>query len=334
MGKQTMISSPNLALNHCAQCGHADEAGAKFCGGCGISCLNARPNAGFAQMPQSIYVAPPTFPNPVGVQYAQVTPIAPIPSQLQQPFPGFSNQPQPGFTPTTPASYIAAPAAMPASYIAAPTTTPGSYSAAPTTTPGSYSAAPTTTPGSYSAAGTSTPGSYIAAPTTQPAYEYAGAQPAPVQALPNYAQVPPAPTVVLPELPRNVPPGMGKALTDKAVPSFAHFHAANPPAVNKELQAEAAKLIVLLARERLFLVFHIGLYLSLNLIALMLANKCYTEFIGDEVSKFIMAMTPFIAINVCALVCIVAIRGTRKEIARLKERISYVRFKLEFGHLM
>lgn len=301
-----MVSSLNLALSQCAQCGHADEAGAKFCGGCGISNFNAGRNTGLGQLPQQIYVAPPTFPNPTGIQYAQATPIAPAPTQMQaqQPFPSFTTQ--------------GAPVAP--NYGNQQTATGGYNVPVVQQIPSAY-AAPSVQPAAP-------------IPATQPAHNYVSAYYAPVQTAPSYAQVPPAPTVVLPELPRSVPPGMGRALTEKAVPSFAQFHAANPPAVNKELQAEAAKLIVLLARERLFLVFHIGLFLTMNAIGLMLSNKCYSEFLGDEVSKIVMAMTPFIFINLVALVCIVPIKGTRKEIARLKERISYVRFKLEFGHLM
>lgn len=89
-----------------------------------------------------------------------------------------------------------------------------------------------------------------------------------------------------------------------------------------------------LARERIFLLMHWGLFIGTNLLGCWLAMKCYNEFIGDEMSKIMVASTPFLFINSLAMLFIVVIRGTRKEISRLKERISYVKFKIDFGHLM
>jgi hypothetical protein len=117
-------------------------------------------------------------------------------------------------------------------------------------------------------------------------------------------------------------------------PSFAMVTPIHAPAVSQELQEEAAKLLMQLARERILLLFHWTLFVGSNLLGVYLAIKCYNEFIGDEMSKIMVASTPFLFINCLALLCIVLIRGTRKEIAHLKERISYVKFKIDFGHLM
>jgi hypothetical protein len=117
-------------------------------------------------------------------------------------------------------------------------------------------------------------------------------------------------------------------------PTFAQIAPMQTPTVSKELQGEAAKLLMQLARERLMLIFHWSMFIGLNLVGLVLAMKCYHEFIGDEMSKIMVASTPFLFINSIALLFIVLIRGTRKEIGRLKERISYVKFKIDFGHLM
>lgn len=119
-----------------------------------------------------------------------------------------------------------------------------------------------------------------------------------------------------------------------APPSFAFVQQTQAPAISNELRAEAAKLIMQLARERVLLLIHFALFIGLNLLGCWFALKCYHEFIGDEMSKIMMAMTPFLFINSIALLCITLIKGTRREIARLKERISYVKFKIEFGHLM
>lgn len=119
-----------------------------------------------------------------------------------------------------------------------------------------------------------------------------------------------------------------------APPTFAKIQPLLPPSVNKELQDEASTLLMQLARERILLLFHWACFIGLNFIGVYFAMKCYNEFLGDELSKIMIASTPFLFINSIALLGIILIKGTRTEIARLKERISYVKFKIEFGHLM
>ena len=79
---------------------------------------------------------------------------------------------------------------------------------------------------------------------------------------------------------------------------------------------------------------HWSVFIGLNLLGVYFAIRCYNEFLGDELSKIMIATTPFLFINSLALLLIIVIKGTRNEIANLKERISYVKFKIEFGHLM
>ena len=117
-------------------------------------------------------------------------------------------------------------------------------------------------------------------------------------------------------------------------PQFANVPVMQPPAMSHELQEEAARLMVHLARERFFLICQWCAFIGLNFLGCYLAVRCYFEFIGDEMSKMMVAITPFLYINTMALLFIVCIRGTRKAIARLKEQISYVKFKIDFGHLM
>ncbi|MBY0359993.1 MAG: zinc ribbon domain-containing protein [Candidatus Obscuribacterales bacterium] len=102
---------------------------------------------------------------------------------------------------------------------------------------------------------------------------------------------------------------------------------------NKQLIEEANKLMVLLARERLFLYMHWLFFIAVNLFGIWVAWKSYFDFVGDEMSKMMVASTPFLFINSMALMSLVPIKGTRSEIARLNERLSYVRFNIEFGHL-
>jgi hypothetical protein len=117
----------------------------------------------------------------------------------------------------------------------------------------------------------------------------------------------------------------------KAAPAFARIPSSNPRA--GELNEESQKLMIQLARERIFLYFLIGSFLCINLFGCWVAWTCYTGFIGDEMSKTMMAMTPFLFINLLGLIVLSPIKGTRAEIGRLKERMNHNRFKIQFGHL-
>ncbi len=119
-----------------------------------------------------------------------------------------------------------------------------------------------------------------------------------------------------------------------SVPNFAPVSQRHGKAPSEELRAEAGKLMVLLARERIFLYMHWLIFLGINLIGFWIAHKCYTEYLGDDLTRIMMSSTPILYINSTALICIVPIRGTRKEIARLKEKLNYVKFQIEYEHLI
>lgn len=119
----------------------------------------------------------------------------------------------------------------------------------------------------------------------------------------------------------------------RGMPSFATAGIPTETAKTNELIVEANKLMLHLARERLFLILHWGIFLFINLFGVWAAWKCYVDFCGDEMSKMMVASTPFLFINSMGLLCLVPIKGTRSQIAFLKERISYLRFNIEFGHL-
>lgn len=118
-----------------------------------------------------------------------------------------------------------------------------------------------------------------------------------------------------------------------AIPSFALPKVSQDANRNTKYQEEMNKVLFQLARERVFLYIHLLSFLVINLFGCWVAWKCYADFIGDEMSKMMMASTPFLFINSLALIMIVPIKGTRGEIARLKERLSHLRFNIEFGHL-
>jgi hypothetical protein len=144
------------------------------------------------------------------------------------------------------------------------------------------------------------------------------------------------PTLVLPEnMPRAVPAGMARALThlsDTHVPNFAHVRHVDP-VVLRQKQVELAKMMVVLARERLFLLIHFFLWACVNVLGFCLALKCYNEFIGDELTKIMIGCTPFWVFNILGLSFLNPIRGTRKSIARLKDQIGHLKASIDFAAL-
>src|ERR1044071_1191880 len=103
--------------------------------------------------------------------------------------------------------------------------------------------------------------------------------------------------------------------------------------VSQEVKEEVGKLVMLLARERLFLYMHCIIFLCVNLFGFSLAMKCYNEFNGDEVTRVVLSMTPLMFINTIGLACLSPIKGTKKEIARLKEKMRLLRHKIEYQNL-
>ncbi|MBX9941523.1 MAG: zinc ribbon domain-containing protein [Candidatus Obscuribacterales bacterium] len=96
-----------------------------------------------------------------------------------------------------------------------------------------------------------------------------------------------------------------------------------------ELKEELAALQLSKAKQKAFLLMHWIIFLISNLIGLYIALKCYFEYNGDEVAKIMVATTPLMFINLTALVCLSPIKGTKRELARLKERETYIRLELE-----
>lgn len=103
--------------------------------------------------------------------------------------------------------------------------------------------------------------------------------------------------------------------------------------VDPALRAEITKHVVLLARERLFLYLHCLNFLIINLFGFWLSLKAYNEYNADELTKTVIALTPLMFINSIGLVCLAPIRGTKIEIARLKEKIKFLRVQIEFRNI-
>jgi hypothetical protein len=119
----------------------------------------------------------------------------------------------------------------------------------------------------------------------------------------------------------------------QATPSFAAPKRRNK-VVPPEMREEMTTIITMLVRERVFLIMHYAIFVVTNLIGFIIAYKCYVEFIGDDVTKTMVASTPLLFINLCALCCLVPIKGTKREIARLRDRMTNLKLRLEFEGVM
>ena len=117
----------------------------------------------------------------------------------------------------------------------------------------------------------------------------------------------------------------------QAMPSFARKKSRR---IAPELREEMNTIYMMMIREKFFLAMHCVIFLVINLIGFFIAFKCYFEYIGDEVTKIMVATTPLLFINLVALTCLVPIKGTKKELARLKERETYIKLRLEYDSVM
>lgn len=134
-----------------------------------------------------------------------------------------------------------------------------------------------------------------------------------------HAAAPQAPSAARPTAPVTPPPNFAKV--------------GNRRKITPELQAELTTLVCTLARERMFLFFHCFVFLAVNSLGLFLAFTAYNGYIGDEITKTIMAMTPMMFINTIALAGLSPIKGTNREIARIKEKLKLVRSRIEYSNL-
>lgn len=128
----------------------------------------------------------------------------------------------------------------------------------------------------------------------------------------------------------------GSSRIEEAPVSLPPFATAGIPVESSktnEMITEANRLMLALAREKLFLVMHWTVFIAVNLFGFWAAITSYIGFTGDEMSKMMVATTPFLFINSLGLLSLAPIGGTKRQIAHLKERISYVKFNIEFGHV-
>lgn len=118
------------------------------------------------------------------------------------------------------------------------------------------------------------------------------------------------------------------------VPNFAGLKGHIPLKVEPALASELKDLDFNMFRQRVFLIIHTCAFLALNLTGVALAIKCYMGVWGDEGTKLALALIPMFYINLCALVFLSYIKGTRKEMQILRQKISRIRFKIEYGSIL
>lgn len=116
-----------------------------------------------------------------------------------------------------------------------------------------------------------------------------------------------------------------------SIPIFVSPASSSVPA---KILAEIEDVKTSLAREQLLLFTNIALFLAVNAFGFWLALKCYYEFIGDDLTRLIMALTPFLFVNSLALLCISPVKSTKREIAQLNQRLKYLRFQMDYQQLL
>jgi len=118
--------------------------------------------------------------------------------------------------------------------------------------------------------------------------------------------------------------------TAPQVPQFARAQFAD---LTPKVRAEINSIMSALLRERFLLILNTIVLLGVNLFGFCLSLKAYTEFNGDEMAKLIIAFTPFLFVNGIGFVAMIPIRGTKREIYRLQQRLQFLRAQMEYNHL-
>ncbi len=117
------------------------------------------------------------------------------------------------------------------------------------------------------------------------------------------------------------------------MPAFAQVSPQLRRPISPELKKEYGKVSCLLVRERMFLTLHCLTFLIANLIGLWSAFTAYNGLVADEVTRGVVAFIPLFFINTVAFGALVPIKGTRREISRLKERMTYLHYQIEYTNL-
>ncbi len=115
-----------------------------------------------------------------------------------------------------------------------------------------------------------------------------------------------------------------------SVPTFAR---ARFDDITPKVRAEINSIMSALFRERFLLILNTIVLLGVNLFGFSLSLKAYMEFNGDEMAKLVIAFTPFLFVNGIGFIAIIPIRGTKREIYRLQQRLQFLRAQMDYSHL-
>lgn len=118
------------------------------------------------------------------------------------------------------------------------------------------------------------------------------------------------------------------------LPGFAQIPAERLKLINPKLQEAEQTKILTLIREHIFLYFHWLVFLFFSAVGIGLGVKCYVEFVGDAVTRLMMAAIPPLFINTTACTALICVNGTRNKIHRLKEELHHIRLQIEYEYLL
>ncbi len=118
-----------------------------------------------------------------------------------------------------------------------------------------------------------------------------------------------------------------------STPKFARVSPQMKRSIPPHLKQEYCKVSCLLARERAFLIMHYSVFLIASLFGLWCAFKAYNDLNADEMTRAVVAFIPLICINTVAFACLVPIKGTKREVSRMKERLTYLHYQIEYVNL-
>lgn len=116
-------------------------------------------------------------------------------------------------------------------------------------------------------------------------------------------------------------------------PKFARVSQQMKRSIPPQLKQEYCKVSCLLARERAFLIMHYSVFFIASFFGLWCAFQAYNGLNADEMTRGVVAFIPLITINSLAFACLVPIKGTRREVSRMKERLTYLHYQIEYINL-
>lgn len=128
--------------------------------------------------------------------------------------------------------------------------------------------------------------------------------------------------------------GLALAQPLPVVPEFAFLKPQPHSLKDDQLHTELSKLEFFLKREYFFLAMHWSIFVIVSLVGLTMSWQCFNTFNGDLLEKLLVSLTPAMWINISALASLVYVKRTHKEMARLRERLTYVKFKIDYKHVL